>query len=157
MHGRRSLGRSSRLERSLEVRLSSPWSHQIQAWVSRRGLIGRNVAFVCRLLYMRQQTIRKPDADCALLQSTISADSFFSQYSRSSCSDLKLGDLFFIDLSFFPRHIPCGNDPNFCVVLPQCKSHVQLSTAITDSQCMPARFLCAMALIWADNQRLIEE
>src|SRR6266481_2647472 len=94
---------------------------------------------------------------CALLQSTISAESFFSQYSRSSCSDLKLGDLFFIDLSFFPRHIPCGNDPNFCVVLPQCKSHVQLSTAITDSQCMPARFLGVMPLIWADNQWLIEE
>ena len=54
---------------------------------------------------------------CALLQSTISAESFLSQYSRSSWSDLKLGGFFFTDLSFFPQHIPRGNDTNFCVVL----------------------------------------
>src|SRR6516165_5621863 len=53
---------------------------------------------------------------CALLQSTISAESVFSQYSRSSCSDFKLGALFFIDLSFFPRHGPRRNDTNFCIV-----------------------------------------
>src|SRR6516162_4461216 len=94
---------------------------------------------------------------CALLQSTISAESVFSQYSRSSCSDFKLGALFFIDLSFFPRHGPRRNDTSFCIVSSKCKSHMQPSTVISNSQCMPARFLCAVPLIWGDNQWLIEE
>src|SRR5215831_12643173 len=66
----------------------------------------------------------------ALLQSTISAESVFSQYSRSSCSDFKLGALFFIDLSFFPRHVPRRNDTNFCIVFPKCKSHMQPSAVM---------------------------